>query len=233
MELSRVVHMVSGGGAEQIRDLLIDWLQEALSKFPWIWPTAKKANIIPLLLARVRSACHEWQNTASVLYHGLRAIMILCHLCQDYSYCCDVFNTPNHSLLIIVDNARLLQIDKIVGANHIGTVAQSIQFFCIDCVKFMTTPRLDDSQYAMLMGWGIETTWNWLLQTMLALKSLPTTYRPGKPKVGELRYGASHPPSPRDVGISPDQSTEEKRLAYTGTGGNPRSLCPSHLCPTP
>jgi len=186
-ELSHVVHMVSGDGTEQIRDLLIDWLQEALSRFPWIWPAAKKANIIPLLLARVRSACHERQNTASVLYHGLRAIMILCHLCQDYSYCCDVFNTPNHSLLTIVDNARLLQIDKTVGATHIGTVAQSIQFFCIDCIKFRTIPRQDDSYYGMLMspdlGWKIETTWNWLLQTMLALKSLPTEHRLGKPRV--------------------------------------------------
>jgi len=51
--------------------------------------------------------------------------MILSHLCQDYSYCCDVFNTPDHSLLTIVDNARLLQIDKIAGATRIGNVAQS------------------------------------------------------------------------------------------------------------
>jgi len=43
-ELSHVVHMVSGDGTEQIRDLLIDWLQEAFSRFPWIWPTAKRAN---------------------------------------------------------------------------------------------------------------------------------------------------------------------------------------------
>jgi len=33
------------------------------------------------------------------------------------------------------------------------------------------------------LGWKIETTWNWLLQTMLALKSLPTEHRPGKPRV--------------------------------------------------
>jgi len=33
------------------------------------------------------------------------------------------------------------------------------------------------------LGWKIETTWNWLLQTMLALKSLPTEYCPGRPRV--------------------------------------------------
>jgi len=47
-----------------------------------------------------------------------------------------------------------------------------IQFFVIDCVKSMTAPRPDDSHHGTLMspdlGWKIETTWNWLLQTMLA-----------------------------------------------------------------
>jgi len=33
------------------------------------------------------------------------------------------------------------------------------------------------------LDWKIEITWNWLLQTMLALKSLPTEYRPGRPRV--------------------------------------------------
>jgi len=89
MELSRAVHILSGGWAEHIQDLLIGWLQEALFKFPWIWPTVKKASIIPLLLARVGSACHERQNKVLVLNHDLRAIEILCHLCQDYSYCHD------------------------------------------------------------------------------------------------------------------------------------------------
>jgi hypothetical protein len=139
MELSRAVHILSGGWAEQIQDLLIGWLQEALFKFPWVWPTVKKASIIPLLLARVGSACHERQNKVLVLNHGLRAIEILCHLCQDYSYCRDVFNTHTHSLLTTIDNARLLQIDRTTEANHIGTMAQSIQFFGIDCVKFMTS----------------------------------------------------------------------------------------------
>ena len=176
-ELSHAVLILSEGWAELIQDLLVGWLQEALFKFPWIWPTAKRANIIPLLLARVGSACHARPNTASVLCQGLTAIMTLCHLCQDYSYCCDVFNTCNHSLLTIVDNTRLLQIDKITGATRIGIVAQSIQFFCIDFVKFRTKPRPDDPHWMLMspdLGWKIDTTWNWLLQTMLAIKSLPT-----------------------------------------------------------
>jgi len=32
-------------------------------------------------------------------------------------------------------------------------------------------------------GWNIETTWNWLLHTMLALKLLPDEYVPGRPRV--------------------------------------------------
>ena len=52
----------------------------------------------------------------------------------------------------------------------------------------MTTPRPeDDSPHGTLMslnpGWNVETTWNWLLQTMLALKSLPTEYILGRPRV--------------------------------------------------
>ena len=50
----------------------------------------------------------------------------------------------------------------------------------IDCVKFRTKPRPDDS-HGMLkspdLGWKIETTWNWLLQTMLAIR-IPTQRKP-------------------------------------------------------
>ena len=119
--------------------------------------------------------------------HGLRAIEILCHLCQDHTYCCEVFNIQTHSLLTIINNAHMLQMTRPSGEHHIGSIAQSIQFFIIDCVKIRTIPRPDDSPHGTLMfpnpGWKIETTWNWLLQTMLALKSLPTEYRPGRPRV--------------------------------------------------
>jgi len=158
MELSHAVLILNEGWSEQIQDLLVGWLHEALFKFPWIWPTAK------------------------------RAMMTLGHLRQDYSYCCDVFNPPNHSLLTIVDNARLLQTDIITGSTRIGNAAQSIQFSCIDCVKIRTRPRPDDPHGMSIspdLGWKIETTWNWILQTMMAIKLLPTD----NPRTAGVHYG--------------------------------------------
>ena len=107
-ELSHAVLILREGWSEQIHDLLIGWLQEALYKFPWIWPTVKRANIIPLLLTRAGSAYYVRPITATALFHGLLAMTTLCQLCQDYTYCSEVFKAPNHSLLTIVDNARLL-----------------------------------------------------------------------------------------------------------------------------
>jgi len=169
IELSRAVHILSRGWAEQIQDLLAGWLQDALFKLPWIWPTVTKARTIPLLMARAESTCHMLQNKPSNLIHGLRAIEILCHLCQDHSYCCDVLNIRTHSLLTTTNNARLMQMARPAGENHIGSLAQAIQFSVIECVKFMTTPRPeDDSPHGTLMSlnpcWNVETTWNWLLQ---------------------------------------------------------------------
>jgi hypothetical protein len=187
-EISRAVHILSGGWAEQIHDLLTGWLQEALFRFPWIWPTVRRARTIPLLMARVESTCHMLQNKSSNLTHGLRAIEILCHLCQDHSYGCDILNTRTHSLLTIANNARLMQIVRPERENHIRRLSQDIHFSVIECIKLITTPRPeDDSPHGALMslkpGWNIETTWNWLLQTMLALKLLPDEYIPGRPRV--------------------------------------------------
>jgi len=57
----------------------------------------------------------------------------------------------------------------------IGEAAQSIQFAGIGCAKIRTNPRPDDPQLRLAdLDWTIERTWNWLLQTMLALKLLPT-----------------------------------------------------------
>ena len=230
MELSRAVHILSGGWAEQIKDLLIVWLQEALFKFPWIWPTVRKASIIPLLLAKVGSACHERQNKVLVFNHGLRAIEILCHLCQDHSYCRDVFDTPTHSLLTAIDNARLMQIDRTAGTNHIGTIAQSVHFFGIDCVQFMTTPRPDDSHHGTLMspdlGWNIETTWNWLLQSMLTLKSLPTEHRPGKPRVN---YGTGLHTLHHFMMLGSHLTTRQKKNAWFILGRQGISDLYAHL----
>jgi len=74
VEISRAVHILSGGWAEQIHDLLTGWLKEALFRFPWIWPTVRRARTIPLLMARVESTCHMLQNKSSNLVHGLRSI---------------------------------------------------------------------------------------------------------------------------------------------------------------
>jgi len=187
-ELSHAVLILRDGWSEQIHDLLIDWLQEALCKFPWIWPTVKRANIIPLLLTRAGSAYYVKPITATALSQGLLAMTTLRQLCQDYTYCSEVFNAPNHSLLTIVDNVRLLQTDIITGSTRIGIVAQSIQFAGIACVKFRTRPRPDDPQGMSISpdrDWKIETTWKWLLQTMLAIKILPTD----NPRTAGVHYG--------------------------------------------
>jgi len=144
IEICRAIHILSGGETVQIQDLLIGWLQEALLRFPWIWPTIRKAKIIPLLMARAESTCHWLQNTSSILYHGLQAMEILSHLCQDHTYSREVFNIRTHSLLTTTNNARLFQLAPSNGEKHIGSVAQSIQFAILTCVKFMTTPRPDD-----------------------------------------------------------------------------------------
>ena len=138
-------------------------------------------------MARVESTCHRLQNTSSNLIHGLRAIEILGHLCQDHSYGCDILNTRTYSLLTIANNARLMQIVRPESENHIRRLSQDIQFSAIECIKLITTPRAEDgSPHGALMslkpGWNIETTWNWLLQTMLALKLLPDEYTPGRPR---------------------------------------------------
>jgi len=158
-ELSHAVLILRKGWSEQSHDLLVGWLHEALFKFPWILPTVKRANIIPLLLTRAGSAYYARPVTPLVLCQSLVAMMTLGHLCQDYSYCCDVFNAPHHSLLTIVDNARL-QLNSWVYSHttakttRIGNVAQSIQFACIDCLK--SGQSLDQTT---LMGCQYRRTW--------------------------------------------------------------------------
>jgi len=65
MVLSRTVHILSEEWTELIQDLLTGWLQEALFRFPWIWPTVRKARTIPLFMARVEFTCHRLQNKPS------------------------------------------------------------------------------------------------------------------------------------------------------------------------
>jgi len=131
MELSRAIHILSGGGTGQILDLLTGWLEDAPLRFPWIWPTVRKvrtleiiidlpfgfpinniislkARTIPLLMTRMESTCHALQNNPSNLVSGLRATDVLCLLCQDPNYCSDVLNSGTHLLLQTADNARLM-----------------------------------------------------------------------------------------------------------------------------
>ena len=67
LEISRAIHILSGGWTGQIHDLLIDWLQEAIRRFTWLWPTLRRANVIPVLMARVESTCHLLQDKSSDL----------------------------------------------------------------------------------------------------------------------------------------------------------------------
>ena len=141
MELSRAIHILSGGGTGQIQDLLTGWLEDALLRLPWIWPTVTKARTIPLLMTRMEFTCHALQNKPSNLLFGLRATDVLCHLCQDPSYYSDVLNSGNHLLLQTDYNARLMQMVRPDKEDLIGSLAQDIQFAIMECVKLMTVPR--------------------------------------------------------------------------------------------
>jgi len=140
-ELCRAIHILSGGWTGQIQDLLTGWLENALFRFPWIWPTVRKARTLPLLMTRVEFTWHAFQHQPLNLQFGLRAIDVLWHLCQDPSYSNDVLNIGNHSLLPMVNNARLMQMVRPGKEDIIGSLAQDIQFSIMECVKLMTVPR--------------------------------------------------------------------------------------------
>jgi len=186
VEISRAIHLLSGGWTGQIHDLLTDWLQEAMLRFSWLWPTLRRAKVIPLLMARVESTCHMLQDKSSDLVHALHAIQILCLLSQEYSYSYDILSTRPHTLLTIENNARLMQMARPDRENHIRRLSQDIRFSVIECIKHITTPRPEDdsvhigARMSSRPGWNIETTWNWLLQTMLALKLIPDEDIPGR-----------------------------------------------------
>jgi len=158
MELSRAIQILSGGWTGQIQDLLTGWLKDALFRFPWIWPTVRKAGVIPLLMTRVKFTCHTLQNRSSNLLLGLRAIDVLCHLCQDPSYCNDVLNSGTHSLLQTANSARLMQTVRPDQEDRIGSLAQDIQFSIMECVKLMTVPRPQGTLRNPPSGWNFETT---------------------------------------------------------------------------
>jgi len=169
MELSRAIHILGGGGTGQILDLLTGWLEDALLRFPWIWPTVRKARTISLFMTRMESTCHALQNNPSNLVSGLRATDVLCLLCQDPSYCSNVINSGTHLLLQTANNARLMQIFRPDKDDLIGSLAQDIQFAIMECVKLMTVPRPQaDPPHGIIKTppsvWNVETTCNWILK---------------------------------------------------------------------
>ena len=134
-------------------------------------------------MTRMDSTCHALQNDSSDMVSGLRATDVLCLLCQDPSYCSDFLNCGTHLLLQTADKARLKQMSRPDKDDLVGSLAHNIQFAILECVKLMTAPRPQaDPPHGIIRtppwDWNIETTWKWTLQTMLALKSLTSQYRP-------------------------------------------------------
>jgi len=104
MELNQAIHTLSVEGDVQILDLLIGWLEDALSGFPWIWPTVRNAKTIPLLINRMDATCHQAQKLSDMNF-GLRAAEVPCLLCQDSSFWNDILDTGTHRLLQTADKA--------------------------------------------------------------------------------------------------------------------------------
>jgi len=173
MELNQAILTLSVEGDVQILDLLIGWLENALLGFPWIWPSIRNARTIPLLINRMDSTCHQAQKLSDMNL-GLRAAEVLCLLCQDSSFCDDILDTGTHRLLQTADKARKMQMSRPDKYDPVRSRALDIQLAVIECVKRMTVPRPQADRHpginrTLLRGWTVETTWNWTLQTMLAL----------------------------------------------------------------
>jgi len=90
MELNQAIHTLSVEGDVPTLDLLIGWLEDALPGFHWIWLTVRNAKKNPLLINRLDSSCHQIQKLSDI-NRGLRAVEVLCLLCQDFSFCKDIF----------------------------------------------------------------------------------------------------------------------------------------------
>jgi len=108
MELNQAIHTLSVEGDVPTLDLLIGWLEDALPGFHWIWPTVRNAKTIPLLINRLDSSCHQTLKLSDI-NRGLRAVEVLCLLCQDFSFCKDILDTGTHRLLQTADKARKMQ----------------------------------------------------------------------------------------------------------------------------
>ena len=111
MELNQAVYTLSVEGDVPTLDLLPGWLEDALPEFHWMWPTVGKANTIPLLINRLDSTCHQ-THKLSDMNRGLRAVEVLCLLCQDFSFCKDILEIGTHRLLQTADKARRMQMSR-------------------------------------------------------------------------------------------------------------------------
>jgi len=187
IELNQAIHTLSAGEDIQILDLLTGWLEDALPRFPWIWPTVRNANTISLLINRMDLTCYQTPNLSD-MNRGLRAAEVLCLLCQDFSFCKDTINIGTHRLLQTTDKARKMQMSRPDKYDPVRSRALDIQLAVIECVKRMVAsrPQADPqpgSNNTLFRGWPIETTWNWILQTMLALKSILIQQRPHRTNI--------------------------------------------------
>ena len=154
VEISRAIHILSKGWTGQIHDLLIDWLQEAIHRFTWLWPTLRRANVIPLLMARVESTCHLLHDKSSDLVLVAHTMQILRCLSQEYSYGNDILSTRPHNLLTIADNARLMQMVRPDQGNQIRRLSPDIQFLVIICIKSIYNHT--ETRGRLSVHWGMN-----------------------------------------------------------------------------
>ena len=179
MALHQAIYTFSVEGDVYTLDLLIDWLEEALPDLNWIWPAVLKANTVPLLINRLDSTCLQTPQLSD-MNRGRQAVEVLCLLCQDYSFCEAILEIGTQRLLPTTDRARTLQIYE---HDPIRSRALDIQLTIIECVHrtIETRPQvapLPGTTRVPLRGWSVEITWQWTLQTMLALKSVHAQQRP-------------------------------------------------------
>jgi len=187
MELSQAVYTLSVEGDVHTLDLLLGWLEDALPEFHWMWPTVGQAKTVPLLISRLDSTCHQ-THKLSDMNSCLRAVEVLCLLCQDLSFCKDILEIGTHRLLQTADRARRMQMSRPNEHDPIRSRALDIQLTIIECVNRTTAtrPQADPppgNTRAPLRGWSVEITWQWILQTMLALKSISAQQRPHRTNI--------------------------------------------------
>ena len=186
-ELNQAIHILSVEEEVQILDLLIGWLDDALPAFPWLWPTVRNAKTIPLLICRMDSTCYQ-ASQLSDMSSGLRAAEVLRLLCQDFSFCNDIVDIGTHRLLQTADKARKMQMTRSDNYDLVRSRVLDIQLTVLECVQRMVAPRpqadpQSGSNRPLFWGWTVETTWNWILQTMLALKSITVQQRPHRTNI--------------------------------------------------